>query len=245
MSTPSSPGCCASCYATRCLVDCCVVSFCGPCRWCCDLPQTYEETYEWQLVPDGVNRLERRYETLTLEKRAAAVARTKEDRRRAVAERSRIRDANRRCGGDRVRRHRRDREEEGGVHHVQTDDDDDDDDSGVSSRGTARTRQSRQSHQSRDDHSDGDGDADADADWDHSVVPGGSVENTTALRRRRVANTTSTTSPTGPSLVDAHHDPITATRELRECGGAGAGDDAMPRDPILSERSEYESQLSC
>ena len=79
------------CYASRCLVDCCIVSWCCP----CDLPQTYEETYEWQLVPDDLARMERRYETMTLEQKALA----KEERRRAVAERARIQHANRRWSG--------------------------------------------------------------------------------------------------------------------------------------------------
>ena len=202
------------CYASRCLVDCCIVSWCCPCRWCCDLPQTYEEAYEWQLVPDDMAKMERRYETMTLEQKTVAKATAKEERRRAAAERARLRDANRRWNGvGRMSSRSRSRE-----HH--------------------REWQHSNQHQSRDD----------DDDWDHSVVMGGAStasrsssarphghhhghgESTCTLRRRQVAG----------------GDAVTATRDLREDNTGTAVDAActMPRDPILSERSDYESQLS-
>ena len=206
------------CYASRCLVDCCIVSWCCPCRWCCDLPQTYEETYEWQLVPDDLARMERRYETMTLEQKALA----KEERRRAVAERARIQHANRRwSGAGRMMR-----------------------------RSSTRSREDRQRRemtysnqsQSRDDIVEADND-----DWDHSVVMGGAstTSRSTAASRGSSAVNRNDGSTLRRRPV-ASDDVVTATRDLRENAiGAADTDRSMPHDPILSERSDYESQLSC
>ena len=206
------------CYASRCLVDCCIVSWCCPCRWCCDLPQTYEETYEWQLVPDDLARMERRYETMTLEQKALA----KEERRRAVAERARIQHANRRwSGAGRMMRRPSTRSREDQTRREMT--------------------YSNQS-QSRDDIVEGDND-----DWDHSVVMGGAstASRSTAASRGSCAMYRNDGSTLRRRQV-ANDDVVTATRDLRE-NATGAADTgrSMPHDPILSERSDYESQLSC
>ena len=199
------------CYASRCLVDCCIVSWCCPCRWCCDLPQTYEETYEWQYYPDDLAKMERRYETMTLEQKALA----KEQRRRDAAERARVRNANRRWSGAGRRMVRRSssRSREDQQHREMT-------------------YSSNKNQQSRDDND----------DWDHSVVMGG-------------ASTTSRSTAASRGSSGARRrkgcsgDGVTATRDLRDnatiSSAADAGSRSMPDDPILSERSDYESQLSC
>ena len=204
------------CYASRCLVDCCIVSWCCPCRWCCDLPQTYEETYEWQYYPDDLARMERRYETMTLEQKALA----KEQRRRDAAERAKVRNANRHWSGAGRRMMRR------------------------SSFGSSRSREdqqhreltyrSNQSQQSRDDND----------DWDHSVVMGGASTTTRSTAASHGSYGSNLRCRKGCS-----GDVVSATRDLRDNATIGSaldtGSRSMPDDPILSERSDYESQLSC
>lgn len=209
------------CYASRCLVDCCIVSWCCPCRWCCDLPQTYEETYEWQLVPDDLAKMERRYETMTLEQKALA----KEERHRAAADRARIKDANRRWGrGGAGRMMRRSSTRSREDHH----------------RDMTCTNHS----QSRDDMVD----ADNNDDWDHSVVMGGASTTSRSTTASRASSTR--IHDDGSTLRRrqvASGDIVTATRDLREGATSDAADagKSMLHDPILSERSDYESQLSC
>lgn len=63
--------CCSDCYAYRCLFDCFVISFCCPCRWCCGVPQTYEEDYVWAAYPDEMGRINRKVATKVHENKVA------------------------------------------------------------------------------------------------------------------------------------------------------------------------------
>ena len=239
-----SGGCCSSCYATRCLVDCCVVSFCCPCRWCCDLPQTYEETYEWQLVTDDVNQLERDYQTMTLRKEAEA----QEDRKLAAWKKARIDDTNRRWRFA-LHEHEHDVAEEGtriaAAQKTGTSRSTDEIDDSVikgsrswrSRRGIKKTLSAGMSSlasrsfqsQSRDD---GDN-----SDWDHSVDTA-ARDNTAATLRRRLGtrfagNGSSRPTRTNPDAIEVTRDGVAADRNA-----------GVPCDPILSDRREYESKLT-
>jgi len=225
---PTMSGCCSACYATRCLADCCVVSFCCPCRWCCDLPQTYEESYEWQLVTDDVNQLERDYQTMMVRKEAEA----KEDRHFAAWKKARVDESNRRW---RFALHEHDvAEEETRIMAAQatrtprsTDETDESIIRGSRSwrsrRGIKKTLSAGMSSlasrsfqsQSRDDQ--------GDSDWDHSVDTA-ARDNTSATLRRRLGARFASPTRTNPDAIEATRDGVV--------------------DPILSGRSDYEKQLS-
>jgi len=224
------------------------VSFCCPCRWCCDLPQTYDETYEWQLVTDDVNQLERDYQTMTLRKEAEA----QEDRKLAARKQAKIDDTNRRW---KYALHEHEHEHEHDVAEEETRiaaaqktgasrSTDEIDDSVIqgsrswrSRRGIKKTLSAGMSSlasrsfqsQSRDD---GDN-----SDWDHSVDTA-AKDNTGATLRRRLGARfvgTSTSRPTNrnPDTIEATRDGVIAGRDM-----------GAPRDPILSDRNDYEKQLS-
>jgi len=245
--------CCCG-YACRCLVDCCIVSWCWPCRWCCGLPSTYEEAYEWQLHPDGAAQMERRYETLVANDHEFAAQRAK-----AARARDRRREFEREIDDEIERRREMEAEiEQEILARIGTPPRE----PSVTTSKVARdaNRQWEQDGRRKSLMYNQSSDGDDNSDWDHSVdlgKAGGTKARTNGNNRRRKrvvgwvapaakaeqrgeaggtgGGAASPTSWTSASSASFGSNSVLSDRELR---------DGLPDDPILSERSDYEAQLS-